>query len=223
MIFQGRRLDAYKPANGTNPDLKRKENKVVLHLNADPSESSTDVDIGKTKLFIDLDSGAGETNTEDDPDETIALYDPKWERNTVQLEHNPYSKESIVQRKLSKMQFQIPHPSLVDSAGDSDRSQGGPKRLNVGPKDINKNFNYSSIKKNFVINREGDEKEEYEDFAFEWTDRQKAKISSSTSMESTSEEEDEEEEAFECMQVDIHIEHGHVGHDNDNEQSSMMM
>ena len=157
-----------------------------------------------------LDPGPGETNTEDDLDETIALYDPKWERNTVQLAHNPYSKESIVQRKFSKMQFQLPHPGQVDPDDTDLKGQGGPKRLNVGPKDINKNFNYNNIKKNFVINREGaDDKEEYEDFAFKWTDqRTKAKISSSSSMESSDEEEEGEEEAFECMQVDILIDLG---------------
>ena len=197
-------MDAYKPIDDRPvPDEKRKEKKDVLQLNADPGEINTDVGIGKTKTFIDLDldPGPGETRTEDDFDETIALYDPKWERNTVQLAHNPYSKESIVQRKLSKMQFQLPPPIQVDSDA-ADLTQGGPKRLNVGPKDINKNFNYNNIKKNFVINREGDDKEEYEDFAFKWTDGPKAKISSSSSMESSEEEEEEEEEAFECMQVD---------------------
>lgn len=207
--FQGKRLDAYKPVPGQN----RKENKVVLRLNADTGESSTDVGIGKTKTFIELNSGpGGETNTEEDlDDQTIALYDPKWERSTVQLAHNPYSKESIVQRKFSKMHFQLPHPSQTDLA-ETDLNQGGPKRLNVGPKDINKNFNYNSIKKDFVINREGDDKEEYEDFAFRWTDGQKTKISSSSSMESSEEEEDGEDEAFECMQVDITF---NIGHDND--------
>ena len=200
--FQGKRLDAYKPV----PDQNRKENKVVLQLNADPGESNTDVGMRKTNTFIDPNSGpGGETNTEEDFDnQTIALYDPKWERNTVQLAHNPYSKESIVQRKFSKMQFQLPHPSQADLA-DTDLSQGGPKRLNVGPKDINKNFNYNSIKKDFVINREGDDKEEYEDFAFRWTDGPKGKISSSSSMESSEDEGEEEEEAFECMQVKIQI------------------
>ena len=203
--FQGRRLDAYKPIDeGPVPDQKRNEKKVVLQLDADPGESNTDVGLGKTKTFmdLDLDPGRGETKTEEDFAETIALYDPKWERNTVQLAHNPYSKESIVQRKFSKMQFQLPHPSQVDSDA-ADFGQGGPRRLNVGPKDINKNFNYNNIKKNFVINREGDDKEEYEDFAFRWTDGPKGKISSSSSMESS--EEEEEEEAFECMQVKIQI------------------
>ena len=203
-------MDAYKPFDGPVADQKRKENKVVLKLNSVPGESNTDLDIGKTKTFVDLDPGPGETNTEDDLDETVALYDPKWERNTVQLAHNPYSKESIVQRKFSKMQFQLPHPSQVDPDDTDLKGQGGPKRLNVGPKDINKNFNYNNIKKNFVINREGaDDKEEYEDFAFKWTDqRTKAKISSSSSMESSEEEEEGEEEAFECMQVDILIDLG---------------
>ena len=55
-----------------------------------------------------------------------------------------------------------------------------------------------------MINRDqpGEDREEYEDFAFRWNDRSKSKISSSSSMESPSEEEEEEEqEAFECMQV----------------------
>ena len=195
-------MDAYKPFNNEDLDHKRKEDQAVLLLDSIPGESNTDVDPGK--LFLEADHLGGETSTEDDPANMVALYDPKWERNTVQLKHNPYSKESIVQRKFSKMQFQLTQPTLTDSV-ERDSSQGGPKRLNVGPKDINKNFNYDNIKKNFVINRDqpGEDREEYEDFAFRWNDRSKSKISSSSSMESTSEEDEEgdEQEAFECMQV----------------------
>ena len=194
-------MDAYKPFNNEDLDRKRKEDQTVLLLNSNPGESNTDADPGK--LFLETDHHEGETSTEDDPANMVALYDPKWERSTVQLEHNPYSKESIVQRKFSKMQFQLTQPTLTDSV-ERDSSQGGPKRLNVGPKDINKNFNYDNIKKNFVINRDqpGEDREEYEDFAFRWNDRSKSKISSSSSMESTSVEEEEgEQEAFECMQV----------------------
>ena len=82
------------------------------------------------------DSPPGETNTEEDFDKAFVLSDPKWEKEAVTLAHNPYSKESIVKKKISRSEFQLPAPE-VQTKTDIDKE--GPKRLNVGPKDIERN------------------------------------------------------------------------------------
>ena len=139
----------------------------------------------RDKITFD-DCPPGETNTEEDFDKAFVLSDPKWEKEAVTLTHNPYSKESIVKKKISRSDFQLPAPEVQISPDDDTEA---PRRLNVGSKDIERNFNYKGIQRDFVINSKTKEEDEYDDFAFKWTDKQPIHLKtfeSSSSEESSS-------------------------------------
>ena len=139
----------------------------------------------------------GETKTEEQ--DTVALSDPKWERSQVAMLNNPYTKAAVTQRKYSRSQLQLPLQTL---SGDSSIQQHGTKVLNVGPKNLDKHFNFNSIKRDFVINPKNNGVDEYEDFAFKWTDTEPAPlldISSSSQDESSTSEQEEDVESTQVL------------------------